>query len=266
MLTKTDSITKGEKLFRINKSKEKDGVRYWVYKTGAGYYQLFRIEFYPFRREFGIELNLNANSEDTIAFMLKIPFLFAFYLTLDRKFGYSNWWRKFLRLDESRKYDGRVFGITWYNDSEPSLRSGTLYFHLGNYENDWNATDPKWLSFSITPSELLYGNVKYSENILKTEFRDLLIPAYNEYPEKTYKCKCILSERIWTFKRFKKPYKIIGTEIECEEGIPHPGKGTCDYNCQDGALHSITSPIDNIDEALEKFKEQAIWYRKNYPL
>ena len=101
----------------------------------------------------------------------------------------------------------------------------------------------------------------------QTEYRELLIPAYKEeYPEKKYNCKCTLRERIWTFQRFKKPYKMLGTEIECEEGIPHPGKGTCDYNCQDGTLYSQSSPVDNIDEALEHFKEQAIWYRKHYPL
>ena len=59
---------------------------------------------------------------------------------------------------------------------------------------------------------------------------------------------------------------MLRSEVSSEEGIPHPGKGTCDYNCGESALYSSTSPESNPDLAFEKFKNDAIWYRKNYPL
>ena len=252
---------------RLHTIKEKDGIRCFLHGNKDSYDEIVSWEFYPFKREFGISLDLNADSERTISFMLKIPFLFALYVTFDRKFGYSNWWRKLLRLDEDRKYDGRRFGITWNKSDFPETRSGTWRLSLGEYENCWNSTDPKWLSMSFTPSELIYGKIKYSDdNIIEVVERDITIPEGHGYPEKTYKCKCKIFESKWEFQRFKKPYTMLRSEVSSEEGIPHPGKGTCDYNCGEDHFSSITSPESNIDFAFEKFRNQAIWYRKHYPL
>ena len=57
-------------------------------------------------------------------------------------------------------------------------------------------------------------------------------------------------------------------EVSCDDknGVPHPGKGTTGYNCDESALHSQTGAANSRKEAVEKFVESVYWYRKNYPL
>lgn len=247
----------------------------------------WRCWFYPFtdpkkdKCSIGAELYLwtdldmpgfnvygTADSEDTIGFNINVPFLFSIYVHADLGMvGYSNWWRKLLRLDDEHKYDGRKWGIRYVKDND-CIDGGYLSIDLGRYDNMWSSRDPKWLSTSIYPRVVLCGRAAYSEQDNGTTQHTVMIKGNRGYADKEYVLNCKEFVSTWTWKRFKKPYSLKRYEVSCDDknGVPHPGKGTTGYNCDESALHSQTSPANSREEAIQKFVASVDWYRANYPL
>jgi len=251
---------------RIRKCREHNGWRWWInFGDYAKRGDTVRIEFYPGRRELGCTLSMRAQGESTISLMLKIPFLFSLYVTWDTMWGYSTKWSKFLCLDDDRRYDGREFGFSWYG-ADGCISGGSINFYLGSHLNGWSSKDPKWLRTHIYPQEILCGKDTVKMEDLETTEHSVTIPGNSTYPEKTYTVKCKEFRTTWTWPRFKKPLIINRFEVECEEGVPHPGKGTCDYNCDESRLYSQCAPADSREHAVQKFIDSCAWYRKNYPM
>lgn len=222
------------------------GWRCWIYpfaNTALYNYDKFKIgiEFYPWTDAGcpGINLSLKADPEHTISASIKIPFLLALYVTLSSKIGYAAWWRKLLRLSEDRKYDGRDWGIRW-SPSYGCVDGGSIDINLGSYNNCWSSKDPKWLSMHFYPMRFLCGRATYIEQDNETTEHQVLIKYSRDYPDKVYILKCKEFVSTWTWKRFKKPLVITRYEVSSNEGVPHPGKGTTGYNCEESALYSQT--------------------------
>lgn len=228
------------------------------------------IEFYP-RTDYdmpGILLTASADCEKTVGFNINIPFLFSLYVKADLGMvGYSIWWRKLLRLDEERKYDGRKWGIRYIKDGD-CIDAGYLDISLGRYDNHWKSSDPKWLSISIHPRVVLCGRTSYTEEDKGITEHKVLIKGSRGYSDKEYMLSCKEYISKWIWKRFKKPYLLKRYTVECvdKNGVPHPGKGTASYNCEESALHSQTSAANSREEAIQKFVDSVNWYRANYPL
>lgn len=237
----------------------------WSFENG---HTAVNLEIYPFRREFAIEVDFRADCDRTILFTLKLPFLFSAYLSFDTRFGYSMWWsQKFLRLDSDRRYDGRGFGIRWCSpDGDAHNPLGTIDIKLGRHLNCWKSSDPRWMDIVINPNKWVFGKRSYTSNTIGEDIRWVVIPGGYSYDEKSYLCKCVMTEDVWSFQRFKKPLKLTRTEVSCEEGVPHPGKGTCEYNCGEDRLFSSNMCCDNFDEAFDEFKNAVLDMRKRYPL
>ncbi len=131
----------------------------------------------------------------------------------------------------------------------------------GEFCKNWGnsrSRDPWWMSWNINIPDLLFGRSKYSEEIVREQ--DVKIPM----PEKEYDGKGKLLLCTWKRPRWF-AQKMYRTEIDVPEGIPHPGKGTCDYNCGDDKLFSETKPNTSIKDAICDMVRQATWYRLNYP-
>ena len=98
--------------------------------------------------------------------------------------------------------------------------------------------------------------------------RKITVPAGHGYDEKEYDIKierviCKFGMKRW-FKNTAYRY-----EVKCDEGVPHPGKGTCAHNCGEDAIYSLTfgaGSIECFDDAAEKFVADALETRKRYPL
>jgi len=228
------------------------------------------IEFYPWTDAGlpGFSFNLKANPEHTMGASIRIPFLLALYVHVDAgMMGYKPWWRNLLRLDEDRKYDGRNWGIRW-SPSFGCIDGGSIDVNLGSYDSHWSSKDPKWLSMHFYPRTILCGKTNYAEQDNGTTQHTVAIKGNRDYADKEYVLNCKEFISTWTWKRFKKPYSLKRYEVFCEDekGVPHPGKGTACYNCDESALCSQTSPANSREEAIEKFIESVNLYRKNYPL
>jgi hypothetical protein len=249
------------------------GWRCWLYPFAnvlGSHHDKFNIgiEFYPWTDNGlpGISFGLRADCENTIDASIKIPFLLALYVHIDAgMIGYKSWWRKLLRLDDERKYDGRNWGIRW-SPSYGCVDGGSIDINLGSYDNSWSSKDPKWLSMHFYPQRFLCGKATYSEKDNGTTEHKVLIKGNRDYPDKEYTLSCKEYISTWTWKRFKKPLVITRYDVSSNEGVPHPGKGTTGYNCDEGSFSGQTCPAESRQNAVDKFVEQVYWYRKNYPL
>jgi len=224
-----------------------------------------RNELYLFVRGCALKLNLHADSESTISFHIAIPYLISWFFTVDARFGYSEWYRKLLCLDDDHKYGGRQFGFSYYN-GDGCMSGGSINLYCGAYINEWNSKDPKWYNISIYPQEILFGSYSANTKDLDTTDHIVTIEADRNYPEKTYTLQCKEFQTTWTWPRLRKPFVLNRYEVSCEGGVPHPGKGTADYNCNESSLNSQTCISGSRKEAVDKFVEQVYWYRKNYPM
>jgi len=216
----------------------------------------------------GFQFNASADCENTAGFNINVPFLFSLYVSADLGMvGYSNWWRKLLRLDDEHRYEGRSWGIRYIKDKD-CIDAGYLNIELGRYDNSWSSRDPKWYSMSIHPRVVLCGKTTYTEEDKGITEHKVLIKGSRGYPDKEYMLSCKEYISKWTWKRFKKPHLLKRYTVECmdKNGVPHPGKGTTSYNCEETALHSQSGPANSREEAIQKFVDSVNWYRANYPL
>lgn len=251
--------------FRVVRE-EKYGWRSWFEPFGYNSRFTIRNELYLFKQDFSFTLSLGDSCEHTISLAICIPFLFSWYLGVDAKFGYSDWWKKLLRLD-SHMRQGRKWGIRWI-PSYGSVDGGDFSLYLGAYENEWRSTDPKWLSLSFYPKTFFCGKTQYEKYESGRITKKVMIKGDETYPDVEYELECIVEECRWSWPRFLKPLLMTRTTVEVTNNgmVPHPGKGTTDYNCGEGGLSSQSSAESDPDKAIEKFVEQVYWYRKNYPL
>jgi hypothetical protein len=256
----------GKKMrFRINKE-EKYGWRSWFEPFGYNGRFTIRNELYLFKSDCSIQLTLRDNYEGTISFHLGIPFLISWYISIDSKFGYSDWWKKLLRLDSYMR-QGRRFGIGW-NFSYGCVDGGDITINLGSYVNEGRSSDPKWVSMSFCPKTFFCGKTKFEEHDVREVYKNVLIKGDADYPDKEYELVCKVQESKWSWPRFLKPLELTRTTVEVVDGsgIPHPGKGSCDYNCGESALYSSSTAESNPEKAFNAFVDQVYLYRKNYPL
>lgn len=259
-----DQIDGKKMRFRICKE-EKYGWRSWFEPFGYNGRITIRNEFYLFKKDFDIALSFRHDSEGCVAFHIAIPFLFSWYFGLDALFGYTDWWKNLWRIRS--KFGSRKFEFGWL-PAYGSVDGGSFKCSFGGKLYEWSSRDPWWYSFSFTPKTFFCGKTKYEETDKATVDRRVLVKGDHKYPDQEYDLICKVFESKWSWKRFLKPLIITRTNVEVANGgqVPHPGKGTADYNCGEDGLRSQTSAESDPDKAIEKFVDQVYWYRKNYPL
>ncbi len=255
----------GKKMrFRVNRE-QKYGWRSWF--EPFGYNGNFSItnELYLFKPECSMSLTLRHEAERCISFHLALPFLFSWYFSVNAMFGYSDWWQKLLMRKE--KYKSRVYKIKWL-PAYGSVDGGSINCSIGGHQYEWNSRDPWWYSFSFTPKTFFCGKTQFEEKEVDRVYKKVLIKGNNTYPDKEYELVCIIRDSKWSWKRFLKPLRMTRTTVEVADGnfIPHPGKGTTDYNCDESSMGSLSTAESDPEKAFDYFVEQVYWYRKNYPL
>lgn len=220
---------------------EKKNLRVW--------FKHFHVEFAFFNNSCGVGIELNNDCESTIKLLFQIPLILSFYFLIDSvKLAKSKWWEKFLNCG----YEGRRVSV--------NIHHFGLWIDIWAKTMSWNSKDPWWQNIHIDFLDLLFGKAKYSKTILETGTTNIVMP------EKTYKANVKIFNSHWTRPRWLKK-TIRRAEVEVKEGIPHPGKGTCSYNCGDDATFSTTQPYKGtIEKAGDLLKESVMYCRNNYPL
>jgi hypothetical protein len=210
------------------------------------------LECYLHAHDLAMEFTTRNDSEGSMCFILSIPFLFSIYLSFD--FPYPKWMFKLFMFDEKDYYkQSRIFGFRF------DIREGYCTLSGGRYSDMGSSDDPWYYLINISIPNLLLGRIKYSEKVIESGRCEIPMP------EKTYKAKYEITEYThsrsrWFTKRFKR------VDITPDEGIPHPGKGTCSYNCGDTALESMSIPTDSVPHAISKIVLEVHRLRDTYPL
>lgn len=178
-------------------------------------------------------------------------YLFSLYLILNY-WPLEQWLQRITKRKHEKYGNGRTVGLSWFE--------GSLRVDIWNCPMEWHSTDPKWWSFSINPVDLLLGSREYSERTIQSGIRQLT------FPEKTYDVRIDIKEATWKRPRWPWATKILRTDAEVDGGIPVPGKGTTDCNCDDDAIYSQTSPGATFDAALTSLFRSVSYAREHYPL
>jgi len=214
------------------------------------------IEAYPFTKSFGVELALQDDFEHTLHFNLHIPLLFSLYISYDSKFLLGN---------------NRMRNIVGYNygrrESSLKVHHWCLWVDLWSAEDTYGTLGGKWrgLEYCFHIDDFFLGKIDYSTQVVKMGHTSITIPEGYGYEEKeyegTWKKEVIIHKRSrWFTKKYPR------YELEVEGGVPHPGKGTMSYNCEEGACYSLGGPYANLPDLKAKFIENIQDKRKNYPL
>jgi len=210
-----------------------------------------KIEAYPFTKSFGTEFTIQDDFESTISFNLHIPLLFSFYIGYDSNYLIQ---KRIIRKLVGFKYGERRTSIRIFDWSI------WINFWLAE-DNCGNIKENQWRGFNkcFNTRRFFLGESKYESKTVKEGI------AVIEMEEGSYKATWKMNIDSWKRPRwFKKT--ITRFEIEVKDGISHPGKGTTSYNCEDDALYSVYGIFDNLEAALQNFKNTVEYNRKNYPL
>ena len=217
--------------------------RAWVYvhDRWERTVQTFHWEWHFGRkaRHTGLEMTLNAvDGDNGIRWMIGLWKLFCLFFTIERV---PKWLRPYRiterwgKLSVERCVGVRVFG-------------GAVWIDLWNNPNEGSSTDPWWWQTVIHPLDILLGRERSSKRILNDG--SCAVPM----PERDYAAKATLYEI--TRKRPRWPWvkAYQRVEIETDEPIPLPGKGTTEYNCGDDASYSVSMPCrGSVGEAAKEY-------------
>lgn len=207
--------------------------------------------FFPHRLEIGIEAHRNnyqvalevqigGDEGEIVTFHVNIPFIIRFWLMVQC-------WplQHALHLPDEARNTG--FYFSW------------PIFHVEIWQkiHEWRQGDWSW---SWLLDDLIFGRAQYSRIVYHTEHVNIPMP------EAEYPAKVELHDEYWKRPR-KKTVHRRGAWVEIDgDGIPHPGKGTTSYNCDDDALMAMGANVETVWEAVKEVIKQVNWYREHYPL
>jgi len=112
-------------------------------------------------------------------------------------------------------------------------------------------------SFCFSVPDFFLGDVKVNYERLSKEHLGVA------FPEKTYNVTA--TRRRVTRKRprwFEESF--IAVDLDCEDGIPIPGKGESSHDCGDTATYSYYAPNSTIKDAVSKLMKSVSERRRKY--
>jgi len=233
----------------------------WVYHEDLSYGsgQFLRIEWSLGKPNLGTRLTLHSpGGENDLSGNVQIPGISLYW-------GVTNipFWKKVqekLGLYKP-KSPGHPYGEFISREFGWRVHDWKLWADVWGKPHEWSSRGPWWHHFSVNlhPMDLLFGKVKYSEG-------DTIHDSVVDFPmpEKSYRGRVQIQANEWKRRRWPFPKVIIRAHVDMEEPIPHPGKGTCSYNCGDDALHGLCAPCRTVEEAIGLVVGSVLDSRKRY--
>lgn len=238
----------------------------WFHKIKEGFlfYRYFiyignrKISFEIKLGDFSFNLNFNIGGEESeeLQFSFVIP-LIKIYL------GFSGFLPKKIRdyFYNKKLYNGLSTGI--------SIHHWIIWWIFFMDQDVWDNKEPKWRRGNFDIPQFFLGKEKYWKNIIEKKEIEFTVPEHKRgdivYSEKKHKGMVTRYKGNWKRKRwFTKSLNRI--EIDLINSIPHPGKGTADYNCEEDALFGCSIVGDKTSDIVNYVIKQTNYYRDNYPL
>lgn len=185
-----------------------------------------------------------ATSEPELCVYLALPFI-SFLFSVDR-------FPLLLRLPGVKWQDGAPYSAGLGRRSIGfNVRLDSLWIY------PWiNREQHMPISFNI--NDFLFGRVR-TERIGLTEERVLMA-----FPEGYYLATVEMYTTVWRRPRWPLVHSERRATVTVSEGVPLPGKGENDYDCDDDALHSSTSPAATLEDAVAAFRNSVLEARERY--
>lgn len=204
-----------------------------------------RIEFAPWSRSFGLEIDVEGSGSDhNLLFSIR-PYIFSLY------FGFSG--RRLGRLCNrllKGSYEGRTVGIRVFD--------WAIWWECWAPNMSWSSGEPWWMRWTWHPLDTIFGRHQHSERLVSRQ------KAWVPMPEKAYRCVVEMKDETWKRPRLPWPSRQLRrAHIECEEGVPFPGKGENSWDCGDDASYSLTTPARTVEEGIAKYVESVLGNRRN---
>jgi len=195
-----------------------------------------------FRAEWSIPGNLRISYDQNDE---ELSFCFGLILcTLYFSFPRPSWWSS----------SERGFSVYWYEKG--------LWLHPWGSTMEWRSKDPWWAQMYVfRPLDLIFGQHRYLDQILST--KDVIVPM----PEKAYPATLVTHWCTWKRQRWPWwPMLItqVRYDVQIPGGIPIPGKGESEYDCQDTATMSLWTTADSEEQAICKVVENCLTTRRKY--
>jgi hypothetical protein len=181
-----------------------------------------------------------------VGLSLALPRVFYLFLGLD------GWPKKFYeQLGIYKSYEPHAIEISVHDQS--------IWWRLWSPTMRWSNTTPRWREGNASPAEMLFGDIKMTEEIIYT--KNIEVPM----PEKAYPAKLTMFRRVWRRPRASwVSHEGTFANVEVEGGVPIPGKGTTSYNCGPDAIYEHGTPARNDEEAIASFVQSALQRRARY--
>lgn len=184
--------------------------------------------------------------DNDFRFVVALPFLFAFYLSLGGYVTYKN--KKVWKLWPKR--DSKQVSI--------SIHNWIIWLYLWQNENSHSNTDG-WHYIVIEPLDILFGKVKYSKQSLS------VTQSVVHMPEGAYPCSVEMFESTWKRPRLPFGKKIIRANVDMGKNpIPIPGKGENGWDMDEDATYSMTCVASSPGEAVQHLAESTLKERERY--
>lgn len=175
--------------------------------------------------------------ESTVQFSIGC-LLFAFYLTLEGKWGW---------LPQER-------------ECKVAVHNWTLWINPWSKRNEWCGTDPWWVrGLSLDFPDIILGKHNYTDSQISEH--SVLVPM----PEGCYPATAKISEQTWKRPRWFRKTRI-STYISFPPGggIPHYGKGENSWDCGEDALCGCGVEGESLERAIGHATATALGYRRKY--
>ena len=214
--------------------------------------QVLHWEWYFGRRarHTGLEMDLNTvDGENGIQWMVGLWGLFCVFFTIERV---PQWMRPW-HWSKSYSRPGEMFRCPEERSIGISIFDEAIWINLWHNLNEGSTSDPWWWQIVIRPLDILLGRERYQQEILSTG--SCTVPM----PEHDYHAHATLYEASWKRPRWPCAKSSCYVNIETEEPIPLPGKGTTDYNLDDDASYSVHMPCPgSVQDAAREYAAELI--------
>lgn len=180
-------------------------------------------------------------SEEQLRFCWGLWF-FTLYIGLN--------WPLLRRWKATNDPHGREISLSWY--------ASAWRWRWWLPEGEWNSSTPKWRDGSFNPVDILLGREHY------TKEKGQPILATLALPEKIYNVEVIPARIRWKRPRWPHARIWTGFSLNCEEGIPVPGKGESAWDCEDDAIYGTGSSAETVEGAVEDLRKTVLEQRERY--
>lgn len=138
----------------------------------------------------------------------------------------------------------------------------TLWWNVWHNDDEWCSTDPWYRRGSFNLPDAILGSRDYLQENLGPPIHTHVQMREGQYPVTVQHQR----EHWWRARWKGWPCRITRSSwhVECDVGIPFPGKGENAWDCGEDALHGASFAVSTGEEACDRFRATVLEYRRRY--